>query len=96
MKYTKVYIDSIGYELAPVVVTSSDPATIQPDLDVKKNGIPASVIPVKSRQNKTPAHKALLVRQKKLEVQGNEPPRGEPRGIVQLILSISPQQAAGN
>jgi 3-oxoacyl-[acyl-carrier-protein] synthase-3 len=24
MKYTKVYIDSIGYELAPVVVTSSD------------------------------------------------------------------------
>jgi uncharacterized protein involved in exopolysaccharide biosynthesis len=52
------------------VVTALGPATICPDIDPKKKKIPAAVIAGRSRQDKTPAEKALRVLQKKLEVQG--------------------------
>jgi uncharacterized protein involved in exopolysaccharide biosynthesis len=58
-----------GRSLIQDVVTSLGPATIYPDLDTEKKGIPAAIIPGRSRQDKTPAEKALLVLQKKLEVQ---------------------------
>jgi uncharacterized protein involved in exopolysaccharide biosynthesis len=59
-----------GRSLIQDVVTSFGPATIYPDLDTEKKGILATVIPGRSRQDKTSAEKALLVLQKKLEVQG--------------------------
>ena len=59
-----------GLSLIQDVITSLDPATIYPDLDTEKKEIPAAVIPGRSRQDKTLAEKALLVLQKKLEVQG--------------------------
>ena len=52
------------------VVTSLGPATIYPDLDTEKKGIPAAVIPGRTREDKTPAEKAICVLQKMLEVQG--------------------------
>ena len=42
-------------------VTFLGPATIYPDITTEKKGIPAAVIPGRSRQDKTSAEKALLV-----------------------------------
>ncbi len=59
-----------GRSLIQDVVTALGPATIYPDLATEKKGILAAVIPGRSRQDRTPAEKALLGLQKKLEVQG--------------------------
>ena len=55
-----------GRSLIQDVVTSLEPATIYPDLDTEKKGIPAAVIPDRSREDKTPAEKAICVLQKSL------------------------------
>jgi hypothetical protein len=40
--------------------------------------------------------RADQIQLKIVSIRRNEPPRGKPRGIFQGILSILPQQAAGN
>ena len=59
-----------GRSLIQDVVTSLGPATIYPDLATEKKGILATLIPGRSQEDMTPAEKAFLGLQKKLEVQG--------------------------